>query len=166
MLPSTVASTPVRSSRASCDTIKRQHGRVTTGASRLAATIRYFLERVLDTHQIELQDAMLNSRFADDTFDPMSLPSITQIDKPKHSTLIPTVHLVDKAATALYGIRYSIDGVPSLTDTDRLVLMDFVNVTFAAFLSHVRTVLLERSLDEEDDDEEKEVLSRDGRDKA
>ena len=128
----------------------------------LAATIRY-LERVLDTHQIELQDAMFNTSFADDAFDPTGLPSIPQIDKPKHSTLIPTVYLDNllEAAT-LYGISFSIDGVPSLTDTDRLVLMDFVSDTFAAFLSHVRTLLLERSLDEEDDDEEKEVLSGDG----
>jgi hypothetical protein len=128
----------------------------------LAATIRY-LERVLDTHQIELQDAMFNNGFTDDAFDPTGLPPLPEIDKPKHSKLIPTVYLDNllEAAT-LYGISFSIDGVPSLTDTDRLVLMDFVSDAFAAFLSHVRTLLLERSVDEEDDDEEKELLSGDG----
>lgn len=128
----------------------------------LAATIRY-LERVLDTHQIELQDAMFNTGFADDAFDPTGLPSLPEIDKPKHSKLIPTVYLDNLLeATTLYGISFSIDGVPSLTDTGRLVLMDFVSDAFAAFLSYVRTLLLERSVDEEDDDEEKELLSGDG----
>ena len=128
----------------------------------LAATIRY-LERVLDSHQIELQDAMFNNGFTDDSFDPTVLPPAPEIDAPKQSKLIPTIYLdnVLEAAT-LYGISFSIDGVPSLNDTDRLLLMDFVNDAFAAFLSHVRSLLLERSFDEEDEDEEKEMLSGDG----
>lgn len=128
----------------------------------LAATIRY-LERVLDSHQIELQDAMFNNGFTDDSFDKNVLPPAPEIDAPKQSKLIPTIYLdnVLEAAT-LYGISFSIDGVPSLTDTDRLLLMDFVNDAFTAFLSHVRSLLLERSFDEEDEDEDRELLSGDG----
>jgi hypothetical protein len=128
----------------------------------LAATIRY-LERVLDSHQIELQDAMFNNGFTDDSFEKTVLPPSPEIDAPKQSKLIPTIYLdnVLEAAT-LYGISFSIDGVPSLNDTDRLLLMDFVNDAFAAFLSHVRSLLLERSFDDEDEDEEKEMLSGNG----
>jgi hypothetical protein len=128
----------------------------------LAATIRY-LERVLDSHHIELQDAMFNTGFGEDAFESTGLPSAPELEAPKQSKLIPTVYLdnVLEAAT-LYGISFSVDGAPSLNDGDRLLLMDFVNDAFAAFLSHVRSLLLERSIDEEDDDdEEKETMSRD-----
>jgi hypothetical protein len=128
-------------------------------ASALAATIRY-LEGVMDSHQIELQDAMFNTGgFGEDAFDSAIVPQADldvshQSLAPKESNLIPTAYLdsVLEAAT-LFGISFSSDGAPSLSDGDRTLLMEFVNEAFAAFLSHVRSLLLERSLNEDSDDE-------------
>eukprot|EP00545_Synedropsis_sp_CCMP1620_P013206 CAMPEP_0119005550 /NCGR_PEP_ID=MMETSP1176-20130426/1791_1 /TAXON_ID=265551 /ORGANISM="Synedropsis recta cf, Strain CCMP1620" /LENGTH=1090 /DNA_ID=CAMNT_0006957377 /DNA_START=16 /DNA_END=3288 /DNA_ORIENTATION=+ len=136
-------------------------------AAALAAAIRY-LERVLDSHQIELQDAMFNTGgFAEDAFESTLAPA-TELDAshpslaPKESNLIPTDYLDSVLeATTLFGISFSIDGAPSLNDGDRSLLMEFVNEAFAAFLIYVRSLLLERSLDEDSDDEEdaeKEVM--------
>jgi vacuolar protein sorting-associated protein 51 len=130
-------------------------------ASSLTATIRY-LERVLDSHQIELNDAMFQTEFVQDKFDGTGITISSDLGAGKHSTLIPTNYLdsILEAAT-LYGISFSNDGVPVVGDSDRHLLMDFVSDAFSAFLSYVRSLLLERSSSDEDEDEEKDTIAGD-----
>lgn len=120
-------------------------------AAALSATIRY-LERVIDSHQIQLQETMFNSSFVDDTFD----PPVTEVDAviTKQMNLIPTAYLDNllEAAT-LFNISFSIGGAPCLSDDDREMLVDFLRESFSSFLINVKTILLERiNNDVKDDD--------------
>jgi hypothetical protein len=127
----------------------------------LSAAVR-FLERLLDAHQIELQDAMFSSpSFDDDTYEaklnriPMS-PELDAPAPPAGSNLIPTDYLdsVLEAAT-LFGLSFGSGSNSALTKNDRILVADFVSEVYAEFLSHVRSVLLEQSLKAEpagDDD--------------
>mmetsp|Transcript_14153 Transcript_14153/g.20904 ORF Transcript_14153/g.20904 Transcript_14153/m.20904 type:complete len:1048 (+) Transcript_14153:74-3217(+) len=123
----------------------------------LSATVRY-LERVLDSHQIELQETMFNSSFVDDTFDP-PVPEVDAVAT-KQINLIPTSYLdhILEAAT-LFNISFSIDGTPSLSDDDRDLLIAFVKESFSSFLLNVKTLLLERVNDDAKDDESEEKES-------
>jgi len=130
-------------------------------AAALSATIRY-LERVLDSHQIELQEAMFHTDFVDDTFESMSSTAEVDAVTTKESNLIPTAYLdnVLEAAT-LFNISFSIDGVPSLNDADHHLVVDFVKESFSAFLSNVKSLLLERigdNVEEEEEIHEKENI--------
>jgi len=123
-------------------------------AAALSATIRY-LERVIDSHQIQLQEGMFHTDFVDDTFD--SLPSATEVDAvtTKQSNLIPTAYLDNiLEATTLFNISFSADGIPSLNDVDHHLVLDFVKESFSYFLSNVKSLLLERIVDNVEGDEE------------
>ena len=116
----------------------------------LYAAVR-LLERLLDSHQIELQDAIFStSSFDEDTYE-AKLNRIPQEPDaqpaPKGSNLIPTVYLdnVLEAAT-LYGLSFGNGGSSTLTEGDRQLLVDFISEAYSGFLSHVRLVLLEHSL--------------------
>lgn len=119
----------------------------------LSAAVR-LLERILDAHQIELQDNIMFSTpsFDDDTYEVKlnRLPMTHEPDSPvasKGSNLIPTVYLdnVLEAAT-LFGLSFGSGSNSALTKDDRLLVVDFVSEVYAEFLAHVRSVLLEQSL--------------------
>lgn len=98
----------------------------------LAACLRW-LERVLDTHHIELQEHMFSQQQQQeqDQASPAS-PS---------SWLIPT-NVLDSIleASTLYTMTFS------STDTNDEALADFVGAAFLAFLQHVRASLLDHAL--------------------
>jgi len=129
----------------------------------LFAAIR-LLERLLDAHQIELQDAMFSApSFDEDTYE-AKLNRIPQEPDaqpaPKGSNLIPTVYLdsVLEAAT-LYGLSFGGGSGSALAKTDSQLLIDFVSEAYSGFLAHVRAVLLDHSLQAEPmEDAENEVM--------
>lgn len=128
----------------------------------LFAAVR-LLERQLDAHQIELQDAMFATPgFEDDTYE-AKINSVVEPEAqaaPKGSNLIPTVYLdsVLEAAT-LYGLSFGSGSSCTLSDTDSQRLVDFVSEAYSGFLAHVRAVLLEHCLQAEPvEDAENEAL--------
>jgi vacuolar protein sorting-associated protein 51 len=118
----------------------------------LAASFR-FLERVLDSHHVELQESIFGDGFDEDTYETKlnniahSAESSLTPDAPKGSKLIPTLFL-DNAleVVTLFGISLSPGGVSDLSGSDKLLVMNFLTDVFSAFLSHVRSVLMEQSL--------------------
>ena len=135
----------------------------------LEATILY-LERVLDTHQIELQDAMFSTNFEDTTkttdgggFDArIAQPSLPKAETATGSNLIPTIYLDNMLeAATLFGVSFSPDGRPlALSGGDKLLLIDFVTEAYAGFLSHVKSILLEQSLKHGADDDENDGFAK------
>lgn len=125
----------------------------------LAASVR-FLERVLDGHHVKLQESMFGGGFDEDVFETrlkktgQSADALATANVPKGSNLIPTSFL-DNAleVVTLYGISLSPQGSSELSDSDKLLVMDFVGEIFSAFLTHVRSVLREQSLKADPEDE-------------
>jgi hypothetical protein len=150
----------------------------------LSASFRW-LERVLDTHHIELQDAQFaaaaSQEMEESTTQDLLQASVKSFRSiassvggashavPSSSTnkgnqLIPT-HVLDSIleAATLFGMSFSTDG------SDRQRLAQFVSDAFRAFLMHVRGEMLEQAiaaqptriakvkLSEDDDDEDKEL---------
>lgn len=118
----------------------------------LAASVR-FLERVLDSHHVTLQESAFDAEFDEDIYETRlhnvvhSSESSSLQDATSGSNLIPVVFL-DNAleVVTLFGISLSPDGIADLSDSDKLLVMDFVTEIFSSFLSHVRSVLRERSI--------------------
>lgn len=129
----------------------------------LFAAVR-LLERLLDAHLIELQDAMFSSPGLDEDTYEAKLNRIPHEPEaqvaPKGSNLIPTAYLdsVLEAAT-LYGLSFGSGSTSVLGETDSQLLIDFVSEAYSGFLSHIRAVLLEHSLQAEPiEDAENEAL--------
>ena len=119
----------------------------------LSATVR-FLDRVLDTHQVELQDDMFDTGdFMENSYDGTAMLDASRSTNlgstsvsGRGKSLIPTAYLdnVLEAAT-LFGVSFSLDGKPIVDADDRQMLNTFVADTYNTFLSHVKALLLERS---------------------
>jgi hypothetical protein len=128
----------------------------------LAAAFR-LLERRLDAHQIELQEAEFATHTSTATNNSGLDMTMMMLDSkmglelggsshhtsqvvPKGRTLIPTNFLdgVLEAAT-LYGLSFG-NGNVVQDPNERGLLVEFVSEIFASFLGHVRSVLLEQSV--------------------
>ena len=133
----------------------------------LAASVR-FLERVLDGHHVNLQESMFVGGFDDDAFEtrlkklPQSTDTLATADTPKGCHLIPTSFL-DNAleVVTLYGISLSPQGSSNLSDSDKLLVMDFVGEIFTVFLTHVRSVLREQSVKADPEDQTGSAVTSD-----
>jgi hypothetical protein len=105
----------------------------------LKACLRW-LERVLDTHQIELQEHMMD----------WELPASDQKEEPEETSsptwLIPTDVLdsILEAAT-LYSMTF-LPHAQNKSKTPDEALSVFVSTAFSTFLAHVRGALLEQAL--------------------
>jgi hypothetical protein len=128
----------------------------------LVAAVR-LLERLLDAHQIELQDAMFSSSdFDEDTYGAKLNHNPQETDDqapPKGSNLIPTVYLDNiLEAAALFGLSFGCGSISKLGEEDRQNLIDFLSEAYSGFLAHVRAVLLEQSLQVEPPEESENAV--------
>jgi hypothetical protein len=108
-------------------------------AAALTATLRH-LERLLDTHMVDVQDDMFaTTAFFETPRTTLSHESNQENPTTNTTNLIPT-HYLDgmlEAAT-LFGVSFP-------TGTDLHLLTNFCQEAYASFLIHVKTLLLERT---------------------
>ena len=122
----------------------------------LSASIR-FLDRLFDTHQLEIQEAAFSSSLSasqnnvglGDVDENAAFEgdhsSMSQPQQGHH--LVPTLVMesILEAAT-LYSMSFHDDDDTQRTQDGPVQLVEFVTEVYGSFLDHVRTVLLEHSL--------------------